>query len=93
MGRAPKIGVVVSVCACCVMGEAWAQSGPGAPVPGRPFRSGTASVLVDVVVKDKKGAPVTDLRTPEFELLENGVIVRYRGEKLVGMVIFDASKR
>jgi hypothetical protein len=26
-------------------------------------------------------------------LLDNGVILRYRGEKLVGMVIFDASKR
>jgi uncharacterized protein YuzE len=32
-------------------------------------------------------------RATESELLENGVIVRYRGEKLVGMVIFDASKR
>lgn len=32
-------------------------------------------------------------RATESELLENGVIVRYRGNKLVGMVIFDASKR
>jgi uncharacterized protein YuzE len=32
-------------------------------------------------------------RATESELLDNGVIVRYRGEKLVGMVIFDASKR
>ena len=32
-------------------------------------------------------------RATESELLENGIIVRYRGEKLVGMVIFDASKR
>jgi uncharacterized protein YuzE len=32
-------------------------------------------------------------RTTESELLDNGVILRYRGDKLVGMVIFDASKR
>jgi uncharacterized protein YuzE len=32
-------------------------------------------------------------RATQSELLENGVILRYRGEKLVGVVIFDASKR
>ena len=32
-------------------------------------------------------------RATESELLENGVIIRHRGDKLVGMVIFDASKR
>jgi uncharacterized protein YuzE len=32
-------------------------------------------------------------RSTESELLENGVILRYRGDKLVGMVIFDASGR
>ena len=29
----------------------------------------------------------------ESELLENGVILRYRGTKLIGTVIFDASTR
>ncbi len=29
----------------------------------------------------------------ESELLENGVILRYRGAKLIGAVIFDASTR
>ena len=33
------------------------------------------------------------LRATQSELLDSGVILRYRGEKLVGMVIFDASKR
>jgi uncharacterized protein YuzE len=32
-------------------------------------------------------------RATESELLDNGVIVRYRGDKLVGVVIFDASRR
>jgi uncharacterized protein YuzE len=32
-------------------------------------------------------------RATESELLDNGVIVRHRGDNLVGMVIFDASKR
>jgi uncharacterized protein YuzE len=32
-------------------------------------------------------------RATESELLDNGVIMRYRGENLVGVVIFDASNR
>jgi uncharacterized protein YuzE len=32
-------------------------------------------------------------RATESELLDNGVILRYRGDKLVGVVIFDASSR
>ena len=37
------------------------------------FVSGTTAVVVDVVVRDKKGNPVTDLRASDFELLEDGV--------------------
>ena len=33
------------------------------------------------------------LRATESELLDDGVILRYRSDKLVGVVIFDASKR
>jgi len=29
----------------------------------------------------------------DSEMLENGVLVRYRGEEVVGMTILDASKR
>ena len=44
------------------------------PVPQRPptFRSGVNLVLVDVVVRDKKGAVVKRLTADDFELLEDG---------------------
>jgi len=47
------------------------------PAPQQPstpiFRSGLNLVLVDVVVRDKTGAPVTSLTADDFELLEDGV--------------------
>jgi VWFA-related protein len=41
---------------------------------GRPpaFRTGTAVVLLDVVVRDKKGRPVPDIRPEEVEVYEDG---------------------
>ena len=41
--------------------------------PGRVVSSGTRAVLVDVVVRDRLGQPVPDLRASDFELLEDGV--------------------
>jgi uncharacterized protein YuzE len=32
-------------------------------------------------------------KTTDSEMLEDGVILRYRGEKVVGLTILDASKR
>jgi VWFA-related protein len=40
--------------------------------PATTFRSGVNLVLVDVVVRDKKGAIVKGLSTDDFELLEDG---------------------
>jgi hypothetical protein len=45
------------------------QSPPNQPT----FGTGTTAVVVDVVVRDRKGNPVTDLRKEDFELLEDGV--------------------
>ena len=39
----------------------------------RPFETGTAGVVVDVVVRDGGGNPVTDLQKDDFELFEDGV--------------------
>ena len=38
-----------------------------------PLQAGVSAVLVDVVVRDKKGDPVRDLRESEVQLLEDGV--------------------
>ena len=39
----------------------------------RSFTARTTAVLVDVVVRDKKGRPVTDLSAADFEVYEDGV--------------------
>jgi VWFA-related protein len=39
----------------------------------RTFEAATTAVVVDVVVRDRRGNPVTDLRKEDFELLEDGV--------------------
>jgi hypothetical protein len=41
--------------------------------PPQSFRTDTSGVVVDVVVKDRSGNPVTDLTMGDFELLEDGV--------------------
>ena len=37
------------------------------------FRADTAFVLLDLVVRDKKGSPVRDLRPDEIQVYEDGV--------------------
>src|SRR5512132_125383 len=39
----------------------------------QPLGSGVTAVLVDVVVRDSKGNPVTNLQKEDFEVLEDGV--------------------
>jgi hypothetical protein len=43
-----------------------------AQTPGSGFATSTTAVVVDVVVRDEKGAPVLDLKPADFELLEDG---------------------
>jgi VWFA-related protein len=45
------------------------QSSP----PQQPIASGVTAVVVDVIVRDSKGNPVTDLRKEDFQLFEDGV--------------------
>jgi VWFA-related protein len=51
-----------------ILGE---QAPPAQPVPQ--FRSSVSLVLVDVVVRDRAGAPVKGLTADDFEILEDGV--------------------
>jgi VWFA-related protein len=68
------------------------QAAPAAPAtaqePTPPeakprFGIGTAKVVLDVVVRDKKGRPVVDLRPEEVSVLEDGVLQKVEDLKLV----------
>jgi VWFA-related protein len=48
------------------------------------FRAGTSAVLLDVVVRDRKGKPVRDLQPGEMTVLEDGVARETRSFRLVG---------
>src|SRR5262249_47972350 len=49
-----------------------AQQPPAQRVDGT-LKVGVQAVLIDVVVRDKHGAPVRDLQQSDFEVLEDGV--------------------
>jgi len=48
------------------------QSQAVRPSDGQSFSSATTAILVDVVVRDRKGSPVTDMNAAEFSLYEDG---------------------
>src|SRR6266550_4647443 len=50
-----------------------ARQEPAASPPAQNLRTGVAAIVVDAVVRDSKGKPVTNLRKEDFELLEDGV--------------------
>jgi VWFA-related protein len=55
-----------------VAGTVTAQE-PDRPPAGTPqFATGTSAVVMDVVVRDRQGRPVTDLQKADFELVEDG---------------------
>src|SRR5262245_43644283 len=59
---------------------------PAGQTPGQPatvFRTGTTAVLLDIVVRDKHGRPVRDLRQDEITVLEDGVPRELRSFRLV----------
>jgi VWFA-related protein len=65
-------------------------AGQGAP-PATPsqaqappvFRTGTTAVLLDIVVRDRRGRPVRDLRQDEIAVLEDGVPRELKAFRLV----------
>jgi len=64
--------------AFCALLAALCQLRPSAQSSSRPaerqaFTSTATAILVDVVVRDKKGHPVTDLSASDFQLSEDGV--------------------
>jgi VWFA-related protein len=55
-----------------------------AQTPGQPvFRTGTTAVMLDIVVRDKRGRPVRDLRQDEITVLEDGVAREVKTFRLI----------
>ncbi len=46
----------------------------GAPRAPQSFTSTATAILVDVVVRDKSGRPVTDLSAADFDVAEDGIV-------------------
>jgi len=44
-----------------------------APRASEPYTAATTAILVDVVVRDKRGRPITDLTKEDFEVYENDI--------------------
>jgi VWFA-related protein len=53
-------------------------------VPQTPvFRTGTTAVLLDIVVRDKRGRPIRDLRQDEIRILEDGAPREVKSFRLI----------
>ena len=68
-----------------------------APAPANPstqappvFRTGTTAVLLDIVVRDKRGRPIRDLRQDEVTVLEDGVAREVKSFRLIEGAPADA---
>jgi VWFA-related protein len=54
-----------------------------AQTPGQGFATSTTAIIVDVVVRDAKGAPIVDLKPSDFELFEDDVKQRIASVELI----------
>jgi len=70
--RTMNIRAAVAVIALAFDGALAAQSAPRAP-QFESFSAGATAILVDVVVRDKRGRPVLDLTADDFEISEDQV--------------------
>jgi VWFA-related protein len=69
-----KFSIVVAV--VCTL-TAWQEP---------PFKATATAVTVDVIVRDQRGQPVTDLRREDFQVFENGVLQQVKDFVRVGNV-------
>src|SRR5258705_2121747 len=60
-----------------------AQTPPGQQQPDEKIVFGTNEVVLDAVVRDKKGRPVKDLKASDFQVSEEGVLQDIKSFRLV----------
>jgi VWFA-related protein len=82
LGRSLLLGLVLGVSTSGSTGAAQAPS-PDKPAAPPTFRVDTGVVMLDVVVRDKKGRLVRDLRPEEVQVFEDGVKQEVTGFRFV----------
>jgi VWFA-related protein len=68
-----RAAVLVVIVAAAVEGRSVGLTQGSPQKQAEPYFAGTSAILVDVVVRDRRGRPALDLKAEEFEVLEDEV--------------------
>src|SRR5262245_53194698 len=68
-----KIALLISTLVLLSIASSSARQDKISQQPGQTIRIASEEVLLDIVVRDKKGRPITDLKEGEIEIFEDGV--------------------
>jgi VWFA-related protein len=77
-----RLLVTVAVC-LCALGAQDSSKPPGSAAPQAAIRARTQDVLLDLVVRDKKGRPLNDLTANNVQVLDEGTPGKIMGLRLV----------
>src|SRR5215211_7544987 len=72
-GRLRRLLVLLSLCAAQALAQEAGKAPPGAEQDEEVVTVKSQLVNIDVVVRDRKGKYVTDLKAEDFVVVENGV--------------------
>jgi len=78
-----KTALILSMAVCCNALAQQPAPQSASPADGVTIRVGTQEVLLDVVVRDKKGQRVTNLQPGDLEITDNGVQRKITSFRLV----------
>src|SRR5918993_3474496 len=84
-----RLSAVVLLMAGATLPVVYAQEVP--EPAGIQFKSGVNEILLDMVVTDKRGRPILDLKKEEVSLTDDGVKQEVRGFRLVDRAIGENS--
>jgi len=82
---------VIAAATCAIPLVAQLPQTQAPPQPAPVFRTGTTAVLLDIVVRDKRGRPVRDLRQDEITVLEDGIPREVKSFRLIDGTPADAA--
>jgi VWFA-related protein len=72
--RKSRLAIAGALVLAAIHQGALAGQDGAAPQTPHSYTAATTAILVDVVVRDRKGRPVTDLSAADFEVAEDGVL-------------------